>query len=123
MDSDVIKKVLAGVAIAAISGSITWSYSIGSRTSVLEAKLDNTYQDILQTQERLETNRKKVSIVEDKVLQIFNEMKIIQMKQVNIMETQTNQMSYFQDSLEAVRRDVEYLRSMQLEQENKEKNI
>ena len=71
---DIVKKIGGGLIIAAVSGSVAWSISTSSRVVVNEERLNSHYTDILQTQDRIQTNTVRLDAVEDKVLTIFNEM-------------------------------------------------
>jgi len=108
---DMLSKVVGGVLIAAISGSIAWSLSIGSRVSVLEAKQLNLYQDIVQTQERIENHTNKINGMDKVIINIFNELKDIQKEQLVLSKIQTEQMKEIKDSMSILQKDVDYLKT------------
>jgi len=129
IDMDLIKKVLGGVAIAAVSGAVTWSYSIGARTAVMETTLSDHYTDILQTQAVMSHLTSRVDGVEKTVLSIFNEMKMIQQEQVNISKTLTQQvvdqgrqLESFRGTLDGIERDVDYIKAYEDAEDTVEKN-
>jgi len=107
---DMLLKVVGGLLIAAITGSLTWSISTGSRVSVLEAKQLNIYQDVLQTQERLENNMEKINNIDKTIVGIFNSLKDIQREQLELSKMQAEQMVDIQDSIETLENDIDSLK-------------
>ena len=109
---DMLLKVVGGLLIAAISGSLAWSISTGSRVSVLEAKQINIYQDVLQTQERLENNMEKINSIDKTIVGIFNSLKDIQKEQLELSKMQSEQMTDIKRSMDGLEVDVNYLKSV-----------
>ena len=114
-----LTKVVGGLLIAAISGSLAWSISTGSRVSVLEAKQINIYQDVLQTQERLENNMEKINSIDKTIVGIFNSLKDIQKEQLELSKMQSEQMTDIKKSMDGLEVDVNYLKSVDSKKELK----
>ena len=109
---DMLLKVLGGLLIAAISGSLAWSISTVSRVSVFEANQINIYQDVLQTQERLENNMEKINSIDKTIVGIFNSLKDIQKEQLELSKMQSEQMTDIKRSMDGLEVDVNYLKSV-----------
>jgi len=98
--TSMVSKVVGGLLIAAISGSIAWSISIGSRVAVLETNQLNSYQDIVQTQDRVENISHKLISIDKAIMGIFTELKDIQREQLELSKVLSDRMDKLEDSVE-----------------------
>jgi len=110
---DVIGKVVGGLLIATVTGAITWSYSIGSRTSVIETTVVGHYQDILATQAAQNQHGVRLAGVEKTIIEIFHDMKSIQQEQVNLSKLLVTHMKEIDGTLHNLHTDVTTIKVMQ----------
>ena len=110
---DVIGKVVGGLLIATVTGAITWSYSIGSRTSVIETTVIGHYQDILATQAVQNQQAVRLNGVEKTIIEIFHDMKSIQQEQVNLSKLLVTHMKEIDGTLHNLHTDVTTIKVLQ----------
>ena len=110
---EVLGKVIGGLLIATVTGAITWSYSIGSRTSVIETTVIGHYQDILATQAVQNQQAVRLNGVEKTIIEIFHDMKSIQQEQVNLTKLLVTHMKEIDGTLHNLHTDVTTIKVLQ----------
>jgi len=110
---EVLGKVIGGLLIATVTGAITWSYSIGSRTSVIETTVIGHYQDILATQAVQNQQAVRLNGVEKTIIEIFHDMKSIQQEQVNLSKLLVTHMKEIDGTLHNLHTDVTTIKVLQ----------